>query len=105
MTVARLNGDVGMNNPSSENPFLFHPDLFENTRRGRIGDITDGPNPENILQSASPINDGFRRQGCVSAPPMFSANHISDVSRVFTNSATNHSDDPILPSLRNSPRE
>lgn len=94
-----------MNDVSPKNSLSLHSYFFENARGGYIFDIAHSPDAANEFETACPVNNRLGRFGCVSTTPVATAHNISDVSRVFTHAATNHSDDPIFPRFCDRPGE
>ena len=85
-----------MNDMSPENTLSLHPYFFENARRSYIFDITHSPDAVYEFEIARPFNYCLGGLGCVTTIPVVSAHDISDVCRVFSHAASNHSNDAIF---------
>ena len=92
-----------MNNIAPQYSLPFHPDTFEYTSRAYVFNVTHSVDTINVFEICRPVNTGLRTLGYIASIPVVAAKHISEVRHMVTNSASDHSDNSILPRLGDCP--
>jgi hypothetical protein len=74
----------------------LHPYFFQNARGSFIFDIAHSPDAVNEFEIPRPVNYSLGRLGYVSTVPLVAAEDVSNIGRMITNTASDHSDNAIF---------